>query len=757
MLLNAVSPTTTTIVGPNASRPFRRGVLWPAVRPVLLLMAILTALFWKITLTNQYTWMDHPDMVSQVLPWFQFQAREWHSHHVPLWDPHHRAGQTLIGQVQPGAAFPFHILLFHLPLKNGRINPHFLNWYLVFMHFLAAWFMYLLVRDVGRSVTASLIAGIAFACAGYLGEVGWPQMLNSTIWTPLVMLFSLRSARGERPMTNAALAGLFLGIAFLSGHHQIPVFVATLVTAWWAGRVATARGGMRRQAVLSVSLLLLVAFLSAAVQILPAHEYGKIAYRWVNAKEPVTWQDKIPHTVHSTFSMTPTSLLGLVVPEVHNHTSSFVGVVVVVLALFAFGAPLNSGGAALFAALPVAGVMLALGSFSVFHGLLYALMPNFDKARNPSTALYFVTMGIAGLAAYGFDALTGNSADRWIRNVLRGLGVFALILWTAVFVLQTARPAKGMEYEWGALTALTATLCLALCGMWRSGNISVRAFSALTLLLVVFQYGQQVGAYYTHREDDGYYLKKMSDTDDVAAFLHRQPGPFRIEVNSRDIPMNFGDWYGLDEVGGGVSAMVNLFRLQGDARINDLLGRRYYVGRNQPEAGSPTLVFEGRAGIKVFEYQGVQPRAWTVHEARRARSRNEAVALMQKPDLRFDSMVILQDNPPLMEQCESATPRWRSKSANTLEWDVEMRCAGMLLVSDHWAPGWKAVVSNKPVPVYEVNGFMRGVPVPAGRHHVTMTYAPRSVYLGLWLSLLGFMMPLLVSRGEPLVRDAVRY
>jgi nitrogen fixation-related uncharacterized protein len=38
--------------------------------PVILLL-IVTGFFWKL-LTKQYTWMDHPDMAQQVLPWYEF-------------------------------------------------------------------------------------------------------------------------------------------------------------------------------------------------------------------------------------------------------------------------------------------------------------------------------------------------------------------------------------------------------------------------------------------------------------------------------------------------------------------------------------------------------------------------------------------------------------------------------------------------------------------------------------------------------------
>src|SRR5260370_7924820 len=94
----------------------------PAVR-----FLITIAIFWKLVLTNQSTWLDHPDIVNQVLPWYQFEATEWHQGRFPLWDPHHWGGQSLIGQGQPGVAYPFNCTLFLLPLRDARIPfspPH---------------------------------------------------------------------------------------------------------------------------------------------------------------------------------------------------------------------------------------------------------------------------------------------------------------------------------------------------------------------------------------------------------------------------------------------------------------------------------------------------------------------------------------------------------------------------------------------------------------------------------------------------------
>src|SRR6266849_3010863 len=183
---------------------------WPA-----LLLVIYIGSFWKLVLSNQYTWLDGPDYAYQVLPWYQFQAGEWHQGRFPLWDPYVWGGQPLVGQAQPGAVYPPNWPLFLAPLRNGWIRQSVLHWYFVLIHFQAALFCYWLCRDLKRTRPASLLS-------------------------PLVVLFFLRAMRGERPVSSAAWSGAFLGVAFLSGHHQIPIFICLAMAGAWLSYLAIA-------------------------------------------------------------------------------------------------------------------------------------------------------------------------------------------------------------------------------------------------------------------------------------------------------------------------------------------------------------------------------------------------------------------------------------------------------------------------------------------------------------------------------------
>ena len=59
----------------------------------------------------------------------------------------------------------------------------------------------------------------------------------------------------------------------------------------------------------------------------------------------------------------------------------------------------------------------------------------------------------------------------------------------------------------------------------------------------------------------------------------------------------------------------------------------------------------------------------------------------------------------------------------------------MLVLSQSWAPGWKAKIDGHTAPVLRADGFVQGVPVPAGVHNVVLTYDAPGLRLGELLSM----------------------
>src|ERR1043166_7841927 len=104
----------------------------------LVLSVLVILIYWRLTLTPQYTFLESSDHSYQLLPWLQYQAGEWHAGRIPLWDPNGWLGQPLLAQVQPSTANPLAWLLFLAPLDHGWIRQDMVHWYFVLIRMLAA-------------------------------------------------------------------------------------------------------------------------------------------------------------------------------------------------------------------------------------------------------------------------------------------------------------------------------------------------------------------------------------------------------------------------------------------------------------------------------------------------------------------------------------------------------------------------------------------------------------------------------------------
>jgi hypothetical protein len=718
-------------------------IVHDGVGPAALLFLIVIGFFWKITLTSQFTFLESPDLANQVLPWQQAQAAAFHSGQFPAWDPYLWGGQSLIGQAQPGTAYPLNWILYSLPLKEGHIRRSYLHWYFALLHVLAAWFCYWLCRDLGRSRMASLLGGTAFALSGVVGTIDWPQMLNGAIWAPLVLMFLLRAVRGEHAVFSAALAGFFHGVSWLSGHHQIPIFMTLAMAGVWAFYLF--RGGKVNWKVLALAGVFGVFLaLTSALQVLPAYEYGQLARRWVGAPEPLEWKDAVPYTVHQEHGLGLFTLFGLVVPGIHKEADPYVGFVILSLAALGVALGWSDIHVRVLATLALAGLFLSLGHQNIFHGLLYAVLPVFEKARTPAMAAVVFNFGVAVLAAYGFDGLREHHESAWPRRIalwLASMGTVMLILMLGVMI------SKQLGFDYDDRIVLVAVLGLLFAALYlgyHKRNLSITSLGVCCLLLLLMDLGNSTGYAYVHRLDKNraIHLNKFSENQDILQWLRRQPGRFRIQVDSKEIPFNYGDWYGLEVFDGYVASMpASLMRLgHADERTAMLYGVKYWIGR-RPRSADHVDVFTAKSGLKIYQSPTAFPRVWSVHRAMAIASENQVSPTIQDPGFDLLHAAFFLGETPKLSACagEDQTTLVGS-DFNSVVIQAHMQCRGLVVLSDNYYPGWTATVDGQTARMWEAYTAIRGVEVEAGTHRIEMHYRPLSVRLGalmLLLSVLG--------------------
>jgi hypothetical protein len=570
--------------------------------------------------------------------------------------------------------YPLNWLLFWMPLRAGRLNIDWWHWHFVGMHLLAAALMYAYCRESGRSRGASVLAGAGFSYGGYVGTTLWPQMMNGAVWTPLVFLFLQRG--------NAALCGAALGVALLAGHHQPVIFVALAVAG-----VLLARRDLRRLAVVVV-----FAGLVGAAALLPAWEYGSRAYRWVNLPSPVRGNQTVPYLAQQPNGLIPLSLLGLVAPLDRRTTDPFVGLAVISLALVGAASGWQNRAVRMHSVLALGGLAYALGSYSLFQGVLYAVTPFLDKARSPGHAMLVCHFGLVALAAHGMDAL--GEAGLWKRRVVRGLAVAGGLGWVAALALVTPSD-RGNSVLLAATVALL--LAVAIHRMSRPGIVA----------LMLIELAAGTNYLYAPRSD----LEQLDQHQGVVNFLKAQARPFRFHAD--EIPYNLGDWEGLESTSGYLASVsADLFDFVGRdwAKSGLWLNQTYLVAKEKTRPQQEEVYAEP-GGLKVFRNPDAFPRAW-VEPGSGARL---------APDPQTGSVEVTAWG------LDRVTAR------------VRTRGAALAVFADPLYPGWQVQVDSRPAKAVAAYGALRAVAVESGEHRVEWVYRPWLVWIGIGLSLIGLV------------------
>jgi hypothetical protein len=570
------------------------------------------------------------------------------------------------------------------------------------------------------------------------------------IWTPLVFLFLFRSLRGARPIGNAALAGLLLGVVWISGHHQTAYFLTLAV----AGILlfATIRAGRywRDMAARAAVLMAIMALVSAA-QMLPAIEYGHHAVRWVELPDPVGWKDKVPYQAHQNNSLPASELIFLALPgggtQLWNSTVGLIGISLVVLAV---AATFHSLTTRVLAATALLALLYAIARFNPLYGVLYTLLPMLDKARSPAVALSVMHFAVSPLVAIGADRLlSGLLPGPWLWRAAKyvawaGLGILAMVL---LDVPMMRRIDHGAERF--ATAALAGFLLAGVYAAFSKRRLGAGLGAASLAVLLLMEHGSNTGFDFQNiaelKRKDGVLPRLTGGMQDLADFVRGLPSPKRIEINyQQDFLFNFGDWFGVEVMAGFVpSVPESIYRLTWwDAPVLSLYGVNYSIGAKPSRLGQRE-VYAGSRGLRVYANEGAMPRAWTVHRALSAGAK--AVQMVKEGSFNFRDLVVLEGPAPQLEACDGTDAvHLDYQNIQKLRLTVEMRCRGMVIVGDNMFPGWQATLDGRPAPIYAANTALRGVIADRGRHEIIMEYRPPAVRWGVMLPIAGVIVTLIL-------------
>ena len=723
----------------------------------LLLLVLITGLsYWKILLTRQFSILTDFEGANQTYSWFHFWVSSLRQGMVPFWDPYVFSGRSFSGEMQTGSFYPLNLFLALVPFnRHGQLSPQTYQWSFVLTHFLAACFMFALIRELSLSRFPALIAAVCFSLGGFLAGIGWPHLLGSGIWLPLIFLFLLRATKANtvrQAALYAAASGLSLGIAILAGGLHIVIMEALVIVtavlfhAWQSSghpSGMTPRAKPWVWAAVAITATASVAFTAGAVQLLPSIEYSRRAYRFTGRMLPAT--ERIPYA-YLTDHQWPHSFVNVLIHSAFgDNTGSgeswnpYFGVFPLLLAVIGVWKHRHDPWVQYLTGLAIAAFFFTLGDFSFLHGVLYAVVPLLWMAREASRFMFLVDFALAILAAYGAETFFCGAAEPASFQELSRIFKWVVIA-CAIALSVPAVFGRPEIHPWTSLSMLFIFASYGLFLYVASGHYGRPArFLAMALILSdlnAFDWSPQNKIHVAQNGTDQ--LERLLNCRGAAAFLKSQAGLARVQVVT-DFPPNIGDAFGIQTINGtGVTLPINYRRfVDGASHATDMLNVRYFM----KPAGSPEPgpAYQD-AAWKVYENPNAYPRAWLVHDAIVEPDAGKLWNRLNEVDPHRVAVLGVPIDAALAPASDSAREEvgFERYEANEMRLKVHPRGRALLVLSEVFYPGWQATVNDRPARIYEVDGALRGIVVDEGENRVRLRYAPGSIFAGALLTLLAF-------------------
>ena len=775
------------------------------VAAVLLLLVVI--FFWRVTILGEafvstamyfhwHPWksvappdqrLENPwvsDRADGLYPAYSAVWRMLREGTLPLWDPYVTSGRPLAAVLHRGMLYPLEIILWLLPLNFAFGLHHIVEF------FIAGFFMYLFLREVGVGKAGAAVGGIAFTYNSF--HVVWWKAAYPSAVAPLMFWLAERLIRRKSLATTCLLA-LSIAAVIAGGFFTVSAYCLYAVGVYFLMRVAQELKSSRqwrpalRQVVLfgvavGLGLLVLAPGIMAEFEFWSSNSYvsrridsgfGQINLPLtsvIRIFSPFYYGDPLGDTFYGNFPETAgylgilpwlLAMIGLLFQEKKGITLYFAGLAIISYGMI-FGAPFNT----------------IIGRLPVMN------------AGSPTRMFSSGAFAIAGLAALGFDFLhrrgptLSTARRRWL--VLTLLLTVAAI--TAILVLTDMEVAQeGHRWRFNTLThvldqgemthfqvinllklSLWILLGVNVILAWTKGWLARRVFVievVVLLTLDIFSFGISYNPTLP-------YEHVMPTTPGIAFLQEKQETgpPFRILGLDATLWPNSSAVYGLYDIrahgsstdrydryiaridpssqrgqGHGTVRLFSRNVAELDSPLLDLLNVRYVLvepGVEQDqlnEADDLRLVYDGE-DMWIYENPSHFPHAYAVCQYEVVTEGNAireglADGTLDPHTTAWLEAPIGKPLPGGGTGCVSSPPQITHYAANRITVEVVMDEPGLLIMSDVDYPGWRATLDGERIPIHKANYIFRAVYLPAGAHEVRFHYLPTGVAVGAIVSL----------------------
>ncbi len=714
-------------------------------RAVFALVLLWLLFFWRLftPVAADQASLAQGDFSGQFVAFGAYQYDRLTQGQIPLWNPYNNGGLPFIADTQAAVFYPPRWLTIALSALAGGWTYNSLQMEMTAHVLLLTLFMYAFMRrlTLGQALSpaAALAAALILGYGGY--ATGYPPLqlavLEAATWLPLTLLGILEATRrGSLALHMVALAGCALGLSWLAGHPQTSFFLSYLAAAYFAFRCHSGRLGWRG-CIVGLLLFGIVAFGSAAVTLMPGLEYLMHTTRegmgFAAKGNGFPFRDIVQVVLPGAVSQWSPLYVGL--PALF-----FVAVAMLRRAresrfwlLVAFIALLHS-----------------LGENSAFYYASYNLIPGLRFFRGQERAALLVASSLAVLAGLGICASAAVSSPSWRKRALaswlRFAALMALLALGLFFAWTYDAASWGGLFEIASRSALVAAAAfIVLRSVLHQPGRAI--FQVALIALIAFELFS-VNIDQPANFDSAPHSEQLAMTPPplIQAVIDDRDGqPFRVD-GFRGLRDNFGSLYGLMDMRG-----ISPLFLKGPQAIiyrdyvnNPLAWELFavkYVFSGSPQLAIPSAVIESgvdRDGaVYLHQLKDPRPFALLFYAADLVDSDEWALELLDDSRYHARDKIVLHRAPTL--ELPGAAAKGQvdvsSFAPEAISLKIDAPQNAILSLSLPHYPGWRARLNGERIDIIRAYAGLSALEIPAGRHELSLDFAPRSYAAGALISL----------------------
>lgn len=718
-----------------------------------------------------------PDVITQLFPWKFFVIDSYKNGNIPFWNPYQFSGTPQLADFQSGAFSPLNIIFLFTDFVTGWTIFIFLTPVISFL------FLYLYLKEIGLTKTASLFGGIVFSFSSYM--VVWMEYGNigqTLMWLPFLLFCTEKMVKKYEK--KWAVIFILSGVcAFLAGYIQGYFYLTGFIAVYYFVKKYLLHKLELKSSIL-FTFILIAPILLTLFQLLPTLQLFSYSSRGNYTL------DQIQNLLNPFWYA-----ITVLAPDFFGHPASrnqwvqityiervsYFGFIPFLLSLYALLSTFKKHETKIFGIVFIATFLLTLDVF--FTKFLYLIPIPVISTTVPTRLLSLFVFSGAILSAIGFDLFVKK--EQYKKLFISTGIVFGVLVFLWLVVLTASPFFKDQSITDGLIIAKRNLILPTFYGGAFIGILSlfifvkkkfVKSLVVLGIFCVVlfdlffffhkitpfspreYVYPQTAVLESLKKQDKharywGYGTAGHSSNFATVENIYSVEGVDALHLfeytelleSTKDgtVPENVSRSDANLTPGFGPG---NLEENKYRKKMMNMLGVKYILHKNdgltQPMS-MDSATFPGNQYKLIW-----QESPWQIYENIDVVDRafiTSSYSVVQKDDFfsafynNFNEKteVLLFEDPEIQKSASTTgSVKFVEYSHNNVKIKATSSSDAMLVLSDTYYPEWKAKINGKDAKIYNANYSMRAVKIQEGENNVEFYYSPKLFHYGLVASVI---------------------